>query len=96
MAKSCPAAPVNGSHEVLLWIALPTHYIWHMPAKREKLIDDPEHWRRRAQEARAAADRERNPKIKSKLQGVAKNYEGIAERAEQRGKGVIKPSCVDK
>jgi hypothetical protein len=47
-------------------------------------INDPQHWRRRAQEARRAADAELKPQIKQKLQRMAQNYDGIAERAEKR------------
>jgi hypothetical protein len=56
-----------------------------------KLTDDPRFWRGRAREARINADAERNPAIKHRLLSIAKNYEGLAERAEQRARAVRKP-----
>jgi hypothetical protein len=55
-----------------------------MPDRRDKLIDDPQHWRRRAEQARAAAATEVKPQIRHRLQRMAKNYDGVAERAEKR------------
>jgi hypothetical protein len=52
-------------------------------------INDPQHWRRRAQEARRAADAELKPQIKDKLQRMAKNYEGIAARAKERATAAL-------
>jgi hypothetical protein len=51
-----------------------------------KLVNHPRHWRRRAAEARTAADAEKNPDLKHKLLRLAKNYEEVAERAEARAK----------
>jgi hypothetical protein len=51
-----------------------------------KLIDDPQHWRRRAAEARTAAMTQRNPDIKRKLQGMAENYEELANLVEKRAR----------
>jgi hypothetical protein len=55
-----------------------------MPDGRDKLIDDPQHWRRRAELARAAAATEVKPLIRKRLQRMAKNYDGLAERAEKK------------
>jgi len=48
-----------------------------------KLTDDPQFWHRRAKEARASADAERNSEIRRKLRSLADNYEGIAHVAEK-------------
>jgi hypothetical protein len=49
-----------------------------------KQIEDPRYLRRRAREARACAEAERNHEIKRKLRGIAKNYEAIADLAQER------------
>jgi hypothetical protein len=50
-------------------------------------INDPGHWRQRAKEARAIADQMNDPQSKAAMQRIAKDYEHLAERAEQRAKG---------
>lgn len=48
------------------------------------LLDDAEHWRKRAQETLAQAKMTWKPDAKEKLLEVAKEYDKIARRAEQR------------
>jgi hypothetical protein len=46
--------------------------------------DDPEYWRKRAEEARAIAVQMLNAHTKSIMLGIAQDYEKLAKRAEQR------------
>ena len=52
-----------------------------MPKSR---INDPRHWRERAQEARIVADALTDPDSNSRMLRVAEDYEVLAQRAEQR------------
>ena len=49
-------------------------------------VDNPEHWRQRAAEARAIADQLRDSQSKHDMEEVAKTYDRMAERAEERMK----------
>jgi len=60
-------------------------------AHMTKRVDDPRYWRRRAAETRANAGAERKHEIKRKLQDIAKNYEDLADLAEQRARAVKTP-----
>ena len=55
-----------------------------MPAS---FINDPAHWRQRAEEARTIAEQMSDLNSKDAMLRIAKDYERLAERAEQRGKG---------
>src|SRR6516162_3009850 len=55
-----------------------------MPAS---LINDPEHWRDRAREKRALADRLTNEQVKQTVLRVANEYERLTEQAEERSRG---------
>jgi hypothetical protein len=55
-----------------------------MPAS---FINDPEHWRQRAEEARAIADQMNDPQAKEAMLKIAEDYERLGERAERRAKG---------
>jgi hypothetical protein len=55
-----------------------------MPAS---FINDPGHWRQRAEEARTIAEQMNEPQSKEAMLRIAKDYERLAERAEQRAKG---------
>jgi hypothetical protein len=59
-----------------------------MPAS---FINDPEHWRQRADEARSVAEQMNEPQSKEAMLRIAKDYERLAERAEQRAKGSSRP-----
>jgi thymidylate kinase len=50
------------------------------------LINDPEHWRDRAREKRALAERLRNEQAKQTVLRVANEYERLAERTEERSR----------
>jgi hypothetical protein len=51
-----------------------------MPA----LLNDPAHWRRRAQETRSIADKLDDPIAKQTMLEIAQHYEQIAAIAEER------------
>ena len=48
------------------------------------LLDDPEHWRSRAEEARSVAEQLSDPEAKRTMLRIAAEYELLAERAERR------------
>jgi hypothetical protein len=48
------------------------------------LLNDPAHWRQRAQEARSIADQLHDPAAKQAMLGVAQNYDQLATIAEKR------------
>jgi hypothetical protein len=50
-------------------------------------INDPEHWRQRAEEARRLADQIDDPDSKRMMLAIARDYDHLAERAEHRAKG---------
>ena len=54
-----------------------------MPAS---LINDPEHWRKRADEARSLADDMKDEISKQMTLQIADDYEHFAKRAEQGAK----------
>ena len=47
-------------------------------------INDPKHWRERAEEARVHAEQMADPEAKQTMLKIAEDYEKLAERAEQR------------
>ncbi len=55
-----------------------------MPAT---FINDPKHWRARAEEIRALADQMSDETSRQMMLRVASDYERLAERAEQRMRG---------
>ena len=50
-------------------------------------INDPKHWRYRAEEARAMAESMTDPEAKQLMLNVAADYERLAKRAEDRAGG---------
>jgi hypothetical protein len=48
------------------------------------LLNDPEHWRRRAKEARAIAEMLTDAGARKLMLGVADDYDKLAQRAEER------------
>ena len=54
-----------------------------MPAS---IANDPKHWRMRAKEARALADKMSDQLSKEMMLGIAEDYDRLAERAEERAK----------
>ena len=55
-------------------------------------INDPKHWRARAEEARTVADDMTDEKSKQMMLRIAADYEELARRAEQRLKAAGKNS----
>ena len=56
-----------------------------MPAS---IVNDPKHWRMRAEEARALADKMSDQLSKEMMLGIAEDYDRLAERAEERAKRI--------
>jgi hypothetical protein len=54
------------------------------PGLKNALLNDPEHWRQRAEEARAIADGIADPEAKRTMLRIAEGYDHLAERAEDR------------
>src|SRR4029434_3675545 len=50
------------------------------------LFDDPKHWRKPAAQARTLAEQMSEPESKKMMLDIAKDYERLAERAEQRAR----------
>ena len=50
------------------------------------LLDKPERWRKRAEEARTIAASMRNPETKRIMEDLANSYEVLVERAERRAR----------
>jgi len=53
-------------------------------------INDPKHWRERAEEARVLAEQITDEKSKKMILRIAEDYEELARRAERRLKQQIK------
>ena len=51
------------------------------------VADDPAHWKKRAEEARALADLMSDDVSKQMMLQIARDYDHLAERAEKRAKG---------
>jgi hypothetical protein len=50
------------------------------------LLDDPEHWRSRAEEARTIAEQLSDPESKRTMLRIADDYERLAEHAKLRAR----------
>jgi hypothetical protein len=53
----------------------------------QSFLDDPKHWRDRAEEARTRADQLADSRSKSAMLRIADDYELLANRAEARALG---------
>jgi ABC-type phosphate/phosphonate transport system substrate-binding protein len=56
------------------------------------LVNDPKHWRDRAEETRTLADQMSDETSKQMMLRIAADYERLAERAEQRLMGLPRSS----
>jgi len=54
---------------------------------RQSFLNDPAHWRDRADEARTRADQMSDPQCKSAMLRIANDYELLAVRAAERAWG---------
>jgi hypothetical protein len=52
--------------------------------KKPSLMDDPRHWRQRAQEARRIADQLADPAARKTMHEIATSYERLAKLAATR------------
>ena len=57
-----------------------------------RVASDPKHWRNRAREARTRAGEMDEPVAKRQMLGIARGYERLAERAEERQRTSAPPS----
>ena len=53
---------------------------------RHDLMTDPKHWSDRAEEARLLAQDMKDPESREAMLRIAKDYDHLADRAEQRAK----------
>ena len=56
---------------------------------RARSINDPQHWRDRAKEARALAETIADLEAKRMMLGIADDYKRLAQRAEERAARLI-------
>jgi hypothetical protein len=53
---------------------------------QQTLYNDPDHWSRRSEEARAIAGQMKDPEAQRLMLGIAEGYERLAEHAARRAK----------
>jgi hypothetical protein len=56
-------------------------------------INDPEHWKERAAEARALAEQFTDEDAKERMLRIANDYEKLAKRAHERSGGTPQPNA---
>jgi hypothetical protein len=61
-----------------------------MPQLSEDFLDDPHHWHKLAEEARSLATRETDDAAWKRLSWIAKEYERIAWKLEDRARPFCK------
>lgn len=57
-------------------------------SKSGAFVNDPEHWRRRAEEMRVLAEDMKDDYSKTVMLSIVMDYEKLAKRAEERSTGV--------
>jgi hypothetical protein len=50
------------------------------------ILDEPEHWRERAKEARNVVEQLTDPTVRAMMSRIAEDYERLAEHAERRAR----------
>jgi hypothetical protein len=55
------------------------------------VLDDPSHWRNRAEEARSQADEMRSEDTRLQMLKIAEGYDRLALRAEERARSPLTP-----
>jgi hypothetical protein len=55
-----------------------------MSSPRDSLLEDPEHWRQRAEESRTLAEQLTEPAAKATMLRIAADYDRLAEQARLR------------
>ena len=55
---------------------------------RASFINNPEHWRERAEEMRAIASGMKDPETIATMRRIAEDYDRLAERAAHRASGI--------
>lgn len=66
------------------WLLEPVSKLRGFDRMREPILDDPEHWRRRAEETRRVAEQLDDPVAKQILLDIANSYDQLAKSAEAR------------
>jgi hypothetical protein len=69
------------------WLAHCPRRQWLRKMANQSFLNDPKHWRDRAEEARTRADQLDDPQSKSAMLRIANDYVLLAERAEARASG---------
>jgi hypothetical protein len=59
---------------------------------RKSILDDPEHWRERAEEARTIAEQMHTEDAKRQMLSIARGYDRMAEHAEARLLNKVAPA----
>ena len=59
-----------------------------MRAVPASFINDPEHWRQKAEEMRTLADGISDEEARATMLKIAEDYERLAKRAEKRARGL--------
>jgi hypothetical protein len=52
----------------------------------DTVLDNPQHWRQRAEEARSIAEQLPDPESRGAMLRIAEDYERLADHAERRAK----------
>ena len=72
---------------MILWTFLDVRPSLDRAFVPQSFINDPKHWRERAEEARIHAEQMNDLESKKAMLRIAEDYEKLAKRAEQRIRG---------